>query len=269
MGKRWLSLIMAISLALTLAACGGEAGPSLHETTEVPENETSVTEENYTLSWQNTEPEGEKVWTQEVHSGIREDGTFNEGTLFIGDSLTYGLVVEYLQRYELIGGAKYMAVVGAPLGRFFSDTPLESSEGSCVCSPEFSGLAYYRAAARMGESATAIYLMLGTNYNYLTTTDAYIEVVDYLLENCPNATIHLQLIPYSTSEYVDYEQVNESIREAYTHYESQNIERVMVIDTFSAIGMAQGYDGIHLNAEGKDAWYMALQANAINNNIPE
>ena len=31
-----------------------------------------------------------------LHSGLREDGTFGEGAMLIGDSLTYGLVSNYL-----------------------------------------------------------------------------------------------------------------------------------------------------------------------------
>lgn len=265
MGKRLLTALLGLSVLLSLSACGGETVPRNERVS--PSASSPATSSTGTSTPTQTEPAEEKVWTQEVHSGIREDGTFNEGTLFIGDSLTYGLVNEYLRPYELLGDAKYMAVVGAPLSRFFSSQQL--SGDACLCSPEFANLTYSEAAAKMGEQATAIYLMLGTNYQLTATADKYIEVVDYLLENCPNATVYLQLVPYSSKSIVDYETINGYIQEAYRHYQDQGIEKVVLIDTYSSIGIAVVSDGVHLNSEGRDAWYMAILANAINNNIPE
>ena len=103
-----------IFLLLLCAAllCGCSAHASSQSTPPVTETTVPATTE--------APPSIGPVWDDTIHSGLREDGTFTEGTLFIGDSLTYGFVLSYLQQYELIGDAKYMAVVGAPLGRFFS-----------------------------------------------------------------------------------------------------------------------------------------------------
>ena len=236
----------------------------------VPETTAPVTETTVPVATtQATVPtETEHVWDDNIHSGLRADGTFTAGTLFIGDSLTYGLVKSYLQEYGMLGDAKYMAVVGAPLGRFFSHQTLGSDDSS-IFTDSFYGLSYSQAVAQVGESATAIYLMLGTNFNADTDTEHYIEVVDYLLETCPNATVYLQKIPICGNEAVDVSGVNVSLEETLDHYAAQGVRRVMVIDTFTAIGLSQGYDGIHLNADGMDAWYMAIVANANNNQIPE
>lgn len=266
MGKRLLTALLSLSVLLGLSACGAAAAPQ-GDTPTTSGFSTAAHTAPSAPPQERTEPTETKVWTQEVHSGIREDNTFNEGTLFIGDSLTYGLVSEYLRPYEMLGDAKYMAVTGAPLSRFFSSQRL--SDDTCLYSPEFANLTYSEAAAKMGGQATAIYLMLGTNYQLSATADKYIEVVDYLLETCPNATIYLQLVPYSSKSVVDYQTINGYIQEAYQHYQEQNIEKVMLIDTYSSIGIAVVSDGVHLNQEGKDAWYMAILANAINNHIPE
>lgn len=255
MGKRFLILMLAL---LVLSGCARQASP--------PQTDAAAPSAHISPS-ETVQATAKPGWTEDVHSGLREDGSFGSGTLFIGDSLTYGFVSYYLMRYELIGEAKYMAVVGAPLSRFFSSETL-SGDGS-LYSPEFTGLSYCEAVARMGEDATAIYLMLGTNGSYNAKKDKYIEVVDYLLETCPNATVHLQLIPYSTWETVEYEAVNEQLRQVYAHYQSQGTEKVMLIDTFSFIGQSLGPDGIHLSDEGRDAWYLALTAHKNNNDIPE
>lgn len=249
-----------LCLAALLCGCSAPAP----ETT-VPVSETTVP----VTTAQPTAPrETQPKWDDNIHSGLRADGTFSDGTLFIGDSLTYGLVKSYLQEYGILGDARYMAVVGAPLGRFFSGQTLGSDESS-IFSDSFYGLSYSQAVTQVGESATAIYLMLGTNYNADTDTEHYIEVVDYLLQTCPNATVYLQKIPICGNEAVDVSGVNVSLEETLDHYAAQGVSRVMVIDTFTAIGLSQGYDGIHLNADGMDAWYMAIMANANNNQIPE
>jgi len=254
-------LILILSLALVLCGCAGGKAPETTAPVTVPPTMSASVP-----TTQATEPQPD--WDDNIHSGLRQDGTFTEGTLFIGDSLTYGFVKSYLQEFGLVGDAKYMAVVGAPLGRFFSAEKLGSS-GSALYSPEFHGLSYSEAAAGLGENATAIYLMLGTNYNSDTDTDHYIQVVDYLLEHCPNATVHLQKIPLCGNEHVDVSGVNDSLEEVLAHYLQQDVQRVMLIDTLTAIGLSQGFDGIHLNADGMDAWYMAIAAHAHNNHLPE
>lgn len=252
-------ILLLLCTALLLGGCAAE---------EAPETTSAATVAETTLPVTVPTTEGKPQWDDNIHSGVREDGTFTAGTLFIGDSLTYGLVKSYLQAYDLIGQARYMSVVGAPLGRFFSGQTLGSDDSSHY-SEEFYGLSYSEAVAKVGEEATAIYLMLGTNYNSDTDTEHYIEVVDYLLENCPNATVHLQKIPLCGNENVDVSGVNVSLEETLAHYQNQGVQRVMLIDTFTVIGLSQGYDGIHLNAEGMDAWYLAIVANARNNDLPE
>lgn len=116
--------------------------------------------------------------------------------------------------------------------------------------------------------AAALILLLFTGCT-AATTDKYIEVVDYLLETCPNATVHLQLIPDSFSPLVDYKTVNEQIRQACAHYEQQGIERVLVVQTNIFIGQALGPDGVHLTGDGQDRWYTALVAHKKNNDLPE
>ena len=239
-----------------------QATEATQETTEATEPVTEATQEA-------TEVTEGPQWGPEIHSGLRSDGTFNSGTLFIGDSLTYGLVNEYLDRYGFLGEARYMAIVGVPVGVFFNQGITLGNHGSSLYSPEFRGMSYCDAVASVGSELTAIYIMLGTNYTHDTTQERYMEIVDYLLETCPNATIHLQLIPYTTNSLVQFENVNEHIRATCRYYQDQGIQRVMCIDTHTAINMYLVGDGVHLSGEGKDAWYMALVSHSINNQLPE
>ncbi len=280
MNKRVISLLLVLTMALSLSACGrvgdlilADLGLLPTEEPDVPVisvDKTVLQDENKTPN----DPEGQqpapsvKPKKVPLHSGIRADGTFNEGTVFIGDSLTYGLVAHYLKANDLIGGAKYMAIVGVPLRVFFNGTRL--SGGQSVYSPEFKGLTYAKAVEKVGSKATAIYMMLGTNYDPGADSEMYIQVVDAILKSCPNATVYLQLIPHSRSGNVHTDDVNEQILAAYTHYQNQKIERVRLIDTRSFVGIEGiGGDGIHMNPVGMDAWYNGLLANARINQIPE
>ena len=262
--KKIIALLMALSMML-LCACGNT--PVEPQTTAAP---TKVPTEATTLPPETTEAPTE-VPTEpavELHSGLREDGSFDKGTLFIGDSLTYGLVYSYLMANDLIGDARYMAIVGAPIQYFFYSSVL-TPEKYCIYSQEFLGMSYDQAVASVGEEITAVYFMMGTNYSTDTNAQTYIEIVDYLMEHCPNATVYLQLIPYSSSSAVQGDTVYWSIMEAYGHYAMEGNEKVQLLDIKRAVGVHLTDDGVHLTYEGQENWYNALVAHAEDNNIPQ
>lgn len=211
-----------------------------------------------------TEPESP------LHSGIREDGSFDEGTLFIGDSLTYGLVLEYLEPNGLLGDARYMAMPGAVVSVFFTGPSLKTNGVvMSAYSPEFEGMLMSEAVTLAGDEVTAIYYMMGTNYSRYVTADTYIEIVNHLLETCPNATVYLQLVPFSRNEAVAYGKANRQITEAYQYFSDMGVERVLLVDTHTAIGSNLIHDGIHLTATGQACWYGELVAFAEENGIPQ
>ena len=262
--KKFIALLMALSMML-LCACGNT--PAESKPTAAP---TAIPTEATTLPPETTEAPTEEPTEPAValHSGLREDGSFDEGTLFIGDSMTYGLVYSYLMANDLIGDARYMAIVGAPIQYFFYSSVLNRDK-YCIYSPEFEGMSYDQAVASVGEEITAIYFMMGTNYSSDTNAQTYIEIVDYMMEHCPNATIYLQLIPYASSCAVQGDAVYWSIMEAYGHYAMEGIENVKLLDIKRAVGVHLTDDGVHLTYEGQENWYKALVANAEDNNIPQ
>ncbi|MEG1789219.1 MAG: hypothetical protein RR230_01040 [Oscillospiraceae bacterium] len=198
-----------------------------------------------------------------VKGGVREDGSFSEGVLFIGDSLTYGLVQNYLIPAELIGDASYIAVSGMPLTLFFSDDmrlgTAYSNESGCVYSEPFYKLNYADSAALAGSGVSDIYFMLGSNLSEQSTEELYVEVMDYLLEVCPNAVIHLQTVPLSTSTTVNYRMANENIRAAAQHYVDCGEPRVELLDSnliWDESCLTAG--GIHLISKGFELWYQLI-----------
>lgn len=264
----------AMCFMLALILCAGLCGCEivLPEDTLPSQTQPNETAQPATEPAVTTQPTvgTEPVRTWDAHSGIRDDWTFNAGTLFIGDSLTYGLVAQYLQVYDdAIGDAKYMATVGAPLSSYFSEKYRLGNFKDSVYSSGLKGKTYYQVAEEAGDALTAVYIMLGTNYTGSESAEAYIEVVDHLLEHCPRATVYLQTIPYATTSAVHEEEINGYIQEAYNHYVEQGSQRVYLIDTYAAISSNLRSDGVHLNADGYDAWYNAIIAFAYNNNIPE
>ena len=206
-----------------------------------------------------------------LHSGIREDGSFDEHTLFIGDSLTYGLVSLYLKDNHLQGDAMYMAYPGAPPTVYFNGPSLSVRDPrNCLLSSyDFNGLLMSKAVELVGDQVHAVYFMMGTNHVDAVCTDTYIEIVEHLLATCPNATIYLQLVPYSWKSHVPYEDTNQWIREAYALFAERGETRVQCVDTFTAIGDNINTDGIHLTIAGQEEWYKGLVAYAKENDIPQ
>lgn len=262
-----MSIVMSGCMSKTVAA----PPPSPKATTPTVETVPPTTEpvtESVTEPIVQSETESTTAPTESsvvLHSGLREDGTFDEGTLFMGDSLTYMLVNSYLNPRNLMGDAKHAAMLATKVTAFFSDKyqMRNHKDYASSCSEEFKYKAFYQIAAEVGEQATAIYFMWGTNYEPNATVEHYTEIVDYLLENCPNATIHMQLVPWGN---VPYKVANELIRGAYNHYVELGEQRVLLIDTYTAIGQ-DPIDGVHQGDVGNGRWYDAIVAHAQENNL--
>ena len=265
--KKCLRAALAALLILTCAGCGSETVPSPTEQETLAFAPTEATTVPTTVATEApTEAPTEPIFLG--HSGLREDGSFDEGTWFIGDSLTY-FFVGYLQEQGLLGDMKYTAQCGSQVTAFFAGNIMRDVQDvPCRFSPEFKGMEFDEAALSLGENATAIYIMWGTNFTYTATSQTYIDIVDFLLDNCPNATIHLQLIPYGMPSYVFHETVNGRIREAFDHYRQQEQDRVFLIDTYTAIG-DNTIDGVHLNSIGNTAWYQAIVNSAEANGLTQ
>ena len=268
------ALLLAVLLIPALTACTNvseavETSAAPETTVETRQADTQPTEAPTQASTEcpteTTEPATEPPLV--LHSGLKEDGTFDEGTLFLGDSLTYMLVESYLKHRDLIGEANYAAMCGTKSTAFFDDTIQMGSHYlfASTQSAGFEGLPFYKVAEELGENATAIYMMWGTNYEPEATTRTYIDIVDYLLETCPNATVHMQLIPFGN---VDFVPVNEMISEAYAHFQEAGEARVFLIDTFTAIGR-NAVDGVHQGDIGNERWYNAIVAHAEANSLEQ
>ena len=267
MTRRIFCALLALILALGCAACAdSEPAPTTEATTESAAVSTTAATEPPTEAPTEAPTEPPLV----LHSGLREDGTFSEGTLFIGDSLTCGFISSFLSKKEYLGDAKYMTICGSKVSAFFDGTVLEPKQNvMTLYSPEFEGKEFDEAAAELGEDVTAIYMMWGTNYMPNGTAQDYIDIVDYLLEHCPNATVHLELVPYADLAVIPYPTVNNRIRDAFAHYEEQGESRVLLVDTYLGIGRDVGADGVHIGMYGYGNWYKTLLRHAENNELSE
>lgn len=265
--------ILALALAaLLLTGCGRSSQPAEERTvpTQKPTMEETLPPE--TEPEETTPPPKETEEPTEpafrLHSGIREDGTFDEGTLFIGDFLTYGLVTGYLTDRELLGDAKYMVIPSGALTAF-DYGPVLTRDTDCLYSPEFEGMLMREAVEEAGDSVTAVYFMMGTNFSKYADDETLTGIVEHILACCPNATVFLQLVPYDRSTRVDYEEANRRVLLTYMHYQQEANPRVRLIDTQTAIGYNLTTDGIQLTTEGQACWYQALVAFADGNHIPQ
>lgn len=278
MTKRLLCLALALILLIGCAGCGRKRIPAPTEeetvfpeftaapTTEAPTEETTVptTEALTEPTTVPTEP------PLILHSGLREDGSFDEGTLFIGDSLTLLFLNHYLKTQGYLGDAKYLSQASSQLTIFMDGkTRVVCSATNTLASKEFNGMLFNEAAASLGEKATAIYIMWGTNYTPSASAESYIEIVDFLLENCPNATVHLQLISWADPNIIPVSKINQRITDAYNHYQEIGEPRVMLIDTYTAIGQNVISDGVHHNDTARANWYQAIVDHAADNELPQ
>lgn len=242
-------------LLICLCLCGCVTQPEAEPTT-VPTEQTTVPFETTEIT---------VSLTAGLHSGIKEDGSFDVGTLFIGDSLTYGMVTGYLPDNGLLGQAKYIAIPGAAITCYHQGSELGVKPAAY--SPEFDGLRVYEAVEKYGAQFTAVYLMLGTNANEYSTDQVYMDMVTHLLEHCPNATVYLQLVPYNRSDRVNSEAANGRVQRIFDQLEGEN--RLRLIDTQTAIGYNLAPDGIHLVTKGQKCWYEALVAYAQTHKIEQ
>lgn len=275
-----VSLLLIVSLCISMYGCTAnpdtpdvtvsvtEGTSAVEETkpipTEAPTQPTEIETEPAEIETEPTEP------AFSLHSGLREDGSFDEGTLFIGDSLTYGLTLYYLKPNGLLGDAKYISAPGAPATSFFSWAVLNPSKyPSCTNVPELNYLNLSEAVAQIGDGITAVYFMMGTNYDDECDVSTYVEIIDYTLEKCPDATFYLQTIPMVLNGKIPYEQVNRIIWKVYEYYQQQDNPRVILLDPIMAIGENLNPDGIHLNGTGQALWYEEIVRFTQDRQIPQ
>lgn len=262
MGKRWIWILV---LTVLLTGC---QRPQAEMPTLPPETQGATESPTEAPTESPTEPPAETQPESPFHSGIREDGTFDAGTLFIGDSLTYGLVKEYLMEQDLLGDARYMAIPGAaPTSFFYGPRLATNSRHYSFFSEEFEGMLMCDGVTAAGESVTAVYFMMGTNYVDGVNVQLYVDILNHILQSCPNATVYLQRVPYATSNSVDATSANKRIDEVYELFREE--QRVWLVDAQAAIAYNLTSDGVHLTELGQAAWYEALVAHAQTNGIPQ
>ena len=204
------------------------------------------------------------------HTGVEPDGTLGRGALLVGDSLTAGLAVSMLS-HGTLGEARYIGIPSFSLQSFDSapyriDDDAVAAHLAAVCSPEFDGLSLAGAVRQAGRSVEALYFMLGTNQSGQVTAEEYTKTLRFLLDCCPNATVYAQTIPYSRGGLSEYKHVNAIIWESVAKLRHEGVQRVFVLDTFTAIGQDHtAADGVHLLDAGLVAWRDAIVDNAQKN----
>ncbi|MGN1002892.1 MAG: hypothetical protein ACI4PC_08985 [Oscillospiraceae bacterium] len=280
--KKIILIPLVLAAALLLAACRAEPPTTAYPEVEAPAAPIGTPVPAATPAPPPEEPEASPQPAASpvldaavipVRTGVREDGTFDAGTLFIGDSLTYGLLTKCLIPNEWIGDAQYMTICGMAMQGFFGEIKLNNATLAaygCLYSPAFQDLNLGDAVAVAGESVTSIYFMMGTNLSSKASVEVYEGILDHLLSCCPNAAIFMQTIPYSRSGLSDYTYVNENIASVVAAYQERGCP-VYLIDTFAAIGTdCNTTDGLHITEKGQCRWYEKLLENdrALNGASP-
>ena len=269
-GRQVCSAVLIMCMVFLLASCG-----AIPDKAAAPEDSSAETAEPSPAPWPEAIPTSAPTLPPERLEdpaasafaapipgvGVSKDGTFAEDALFIGDSLTVGMIM-YLRMTGRLGGARYMGICTYSMQSFYGE-PLLSSESAEMygmeCSGEFYNLTYAQAVKQAGDSVGAVYFMLGTNGSRDVTPESYTAIISYIRECCPHAVIYAQTIPYSVGELSDYRSVNSAILESVTGLRAAGDGNVYVLDTFTAIGTEHmSGDGLHLTNEGFELWYALI-----------
>ena len=210
---------------------------------------------------QGKEPQGPVISKRAAWSG-----SFSSGTLFIGDSLTYGFVKLYLIPNGYIGDASYMAVGSTGASQYFSDDWLLDSASSygCIRSPEYQGKPFYKAVEAGAGRFDAVYLLLGSNYSRSTTESAYELMIDHIARQNPEAEIFIQTVPDCETGRIDSERINSVILSVLENYSKNGRANVTLLNTNSVwTGSCIGSDGVHLTALGYAKWFECIVTNTF------
>ena len=203
--------------------------------------------------------------TRTVAEPVKSDaytskGAFGSGTLFLGDSITYQFIENYLKPYEMLGQASYMAVPSTTvkyfLSRYWVLSPSEDNSYGVSCNSEFSGLCFSDALAKNPGKYSTVFFMLGSNSSQYVTATQYKRAMDMILEYNPDATIYMQTIPTCPDDTVDSQRVNALIKDVVAQLNADHVTNVKMLDTNSIwSGDAIAADGVHLTEKGLDLWY--------------
>lgn len=194
-------------------------------------------------------------------------GEFADTTLFIGDSLTYRFIENYLIPNKMIGKASYMAAPRTTVKYFLSSywvlTPSEDNRYGVACNSEFEDLCFGDAMAVNAGKYKTVYFMLGSNNSSHVTLNQYCDAVELILKYNPSAVVYMQTVPDSDVGAVDAQRVNDLVKQAVEKMNADGKTNVRLLDTNSAWNAACiAKDGMHLTNMGLDAWYRYICAHA-------
>jgi len=196
------------------------------------------------------------------------EGIFDAETLFIGDSLTCGLVSSYLQPNGYMGEAGSMATANMRVTYFFKSWwTLRASDQnvwSVAANPEYRGMTFENAVRSSAGRYDTVYFHLGTNGSTSVTAEDYYPVLDLLLECYPKATVYVQTLADNRNGLVATDRVNGILAGVVETYHADGEERIVLLDT-NAIWDADCMrsDGVHFNNEGYSRWYALLCENEL------
>lgn len=204
-------------------------------------------------------PESKTIIRSYLDEPVEE--SFFDHTLFIGDSKT-----DELMQYGRIGQAKYFCDVGYSVFNIFSET---------LDNPDFTNKTLEDALK--DAEYDQIYIMLGYNeasYPLQSLFTQYEEVLEYVLEAQPQASIILHAVMHASEEAADnypelspehLEEINTGILQIAERY-----DQVYYLDCNDAFCDENGYlsysvsnDGEHLTPENSKKWSLELRKRVL------
>lgn len=267
--KKLLCLTAVLAMLLSFAACGDHAAAEIPSPTPTSISTPTPTPTPSPTPTPTPTPTPIPTPSPSPSPEVPEfDGIFDAGTLFIGDSLTCGLVSAYLEPNGYMGEASSMAACNTWV-TYFSEPwwPLRSMEQNgwtVAVSPEFSGMTYADAVRASAGRYDTVYFHLGTNGSAVVTAEDYYPVLDLLLECYPEATIYVQTLADNWNGLVSTDRANRIIAEVVETYNADSVERIVLLDTNSIWdAYCLRSDGVHFNDEGLGRWYEFLCENEL------
>lgn len=264
--KRILCALLAFTMALSLASCGGE--PLFTPIGEIPETESSLEtgiSSEPSLPDSSAAESSQKDASTLIGAPIPEsesmDESYLDDAIFIGDSLTEGLAA-----YEVLPREQVLANTGI--------NPQTILTKACI---EQDGTEKTVVDAAAALNPAKIYIMLGANgvafLNFDSIIEWYGELIDALQQDHPDATIYVQsILPVTRGKETEQENLtNERIRELNGMIADLAAEKgCYYLNVAEAIADEGGYlpddlsaDGMHFGVSTYNLWIDYLLCHTV------
>ncbi|MGI5893970.1 MAG: GDSL-type esterase/lipase family protein [Candidatus Merdivicinus sp.] len=267
--KRIGTILIALLAICAFSSCGseplltpiGETSPESNLVSSQTDSSVSSADDSIVTAPESSEPDLSALIGEPVPEGTKQDESYLDDAIFIGDSLTDGLAV-----YNVLPREQVLANTGI--------NPQTILTKECI---EQNGTEKTVVEAASELDPEEIYIMLGANgvafLNFDDIIGWYSELIDELQTDHPDANIYVQsILPVTRGKELEQENLtNERIRTLNEQIAAMAEEQeVFYLNVAEAIADEDGYlpdelssDGMHFGVSTYNTWIDYLLCHTV------